>query len=55
VLVVLNLSDHDRPLVHITDGALTGNYTSLFKKGVKDFTSEKHFALGPWEYQVYVR
>jgi alpha-amylase len=55
VLVVLNLSDIKRPLVHITDGELEGNYTNVFTNAVKDFTSEKHFVLQPWEYQVYAR
>jgi len=55
VLVVLNLSDQDKPLVHITDGELTGSYTNVFSNAVKDFTNEKHFALQPWEYQVYAR
>lgn len=55
VLVVLNLSDIKRPLVHITDGELEGNYTNVFTHAVKDFTAEKHFVLQPWEYQVYAR
>ena len=55
VLVVINLSEIKRPLVHITDGELTGNYTNVFTNAVKDFTSEKHFALQPWEYQVYAK
>jgi len=55
VLVVINLSHHHKPLIHITDGELTGNYTNVFTKAVKDFTNEKHFALAQWEYQVYTK
>ncbi|MEO5682515.1 MAG: alpha-amylase family glycosyl hydrolase [Chitinophagaceae bacterium] len=55
VLVVINLSNHDKPLVHITDGELSGSYTNIFTKAVKDFTEEKHFVLKSWEYQVYAR
>ncbi len=55
VLVVLNLSDIKRPLVHLTDGEITGSYTNVFTHAVKDFTEEKHFALRPWEYQVYAK
>jgi glycosidase len=55
VLVVINLSDEVKPLVHITDGNLEGSYTNVFTNAVKDFTDEKHFALQPWEYQVYAR
>ena len=55
VLVVINLSHNNIPLVHITDGELNGNYTNVFSNAVKDFTHEKHFALGAWEYQVYAK
>ena len=55
VLVVINLSGISRPLVHITDGELSGSYTNVFTSAVKDFTEEKHFALQPWEYQVYAK
>jgi len=55
VLVVLNLSDQDKPLVHLTDGNLQGTFTNVFSNAVKDFTHEKHFALQPWEYLVYAR
>ncbi len=53
VLVIINLSRHDKPLVHITDAEVNGHYTNVFSKAEKDFTGEKHFALRPWEYQVY--
>jgi alpha-amylase len=55
VLVVINLSNHHKYLVHITDGELNGHYTNVFSKAVKDFTTEKHFALNAWEYQVYAK
>jgi len=55
VLVVINLSHQHKPLVHITEETVEGNYTNVFSHAVKDFTTEKHFALGPWEYQVYAR
>jgi alpha-amylase len=55
VLVVINLSREYKNLVHITDDALNGTFTNVFTKGLKDFTSEKHFALGAWEYQVYAK
>lgn len=55
VLVVLNLSGMSRPLVHITDGDITGSYTNVFSNAVKDFTEEKHFALQGWEYQVWAK
>ncbi|MEO5591769.1 MAG: alpha-amylase family glycosyl hydrolase [Chitinophagaceae bacterium] len=55
VLVVINLSEDVKHLVHITDGELTGPYTNVFTNAVKDFTDEQHFALQPWEYQVYAR
>jgi len=55
VLVVINLSDQDKPLVHLTGEEINGNYTNVFSNATKDFTQEKHFALGPWEYQVYAK
>ena len=55
VLVVINLSDEKRPLVHLTGEEVTGNYTNVFSNATKDFTQEKHFVLGPWEYQVYAK
>ncbi|MFT3936553.1 MAG: alpha-amylase family glycosyl hydrolase [Chitinophagaceae bacterium] len=55
VLVIINLSEHVKHLVHIINGELLGKYTNVFSGSVKDFTTEKHFALQPWEYQVYAR
>ena len=52
---MINLSEHVKHLVHITDGELKGSYTNVFTNAVKDFTDEQHFALQPWEYQVYAR
>ena len=55
VLVVINLSEHVKHLVHIHAEELTGSFTNVFTRAVKDFTAEKHFALQPWEYLVYAR
>ena len=55
VLVVLNLSELDRPMVTIRDEQLYGVFTNVFTKGQRDFTNEKHVVLKPWEYQVYER
>ena len=55
VLVVINLSEHVKHLVHIHDGELSGSFNNVFTHSVKDFTEEKHFALQPWEYQVWAR
>ena len=55
VLVVINLSEHVKHLVHIHDGQLHGTFTNVFTNAVKDFSHEKHFALQPWEYLVYER
>ncbi|MEO6313705.1 MAG: alpha-amylase family glycosyl hydrolase [Chitinophagaceae bacterium] len=55
VVVVINLSAEVKHLVHITGSELTGRFTNLFSGAAKDFTEEKHFALQPWEYQVYTR
>ncbi len=55
VLVVLNLSSYAKPFVHINADELSGTFTNVFTKAVKDFTTEKYFALQPWEYQVYAR
>lgn len=55
VLVVLNLSSIDKPLISIKDDNLSGNFINLFSSIERDFTSDKYFALRPWEYQVYVK
>jgi glycosidase len=53
VLVVLNLSNSDKPLVNIHDNNLTGLFTNYFSTANRDFTNEKYFTLKPWEYQIY--
>lgn len=53
VLVLLNLSDQDKLLVHINGEALSGTYTNLFSNAKQDFGADQQFALRPWEYQVY--
>jgi glycosidase len=53
VLVLLNLSDQDKPLVTVHEESLQGVYTNVFSKNDRDFTSNRHFALRPWEWQVY--
>jgi glycosidase len=55
VLVVLNLSGEDKPLVKIPDEQLKGRFYNLFSGIERDFDTEKYFALRPWEWQVYVR
>ena len=55
VLVVLNLSNEDKPLVRIHDEQLHGNFINLYSHVPRDFNHEKYFALRPWEYQVYVK
>lgn len=53
VLVIINLSGLDKPLVQIHDAQLSGSFTNIFSGAVRDFSNEKYFALRPWEYQVY--
>jgi glycosidase len=55
VLVVLNVSPHDKPLVEIPDPQLKGWFYNLFSRVERDFDAGKYFALRPWEWQVYVR
>jgi alpha-amylase len=53
VLVILNLSDQDKLLVHFTEGLLQGSYTNLFTGAVQDWGSKPHFSLNAWDYLVY--
>jgi alpha-amylase len=53
VLVLLNISGEEKPLVKIKDEVLNGSFINIFSKVERDFTNEKYFALRPWEYQVY--
>jgi alpha-amylase len=55
LLVVLNLSKEDKPLISINDAHLTGVFNNYFSGNERDFSHEKYFALRPWEYQVYVK
>jgi glycosidase len=53
VLVLLNLSREDKPLVRIKDDIISGTYLNIFSNNERDFSNEKYFSLRPWEYQVY--
>jgi glycosidase len=53
VLVVLNLSNDDKPLVKVKDESLKGCFTNIFSRIERNFDEEKIFSLRPWEYQVY--
>ncbi len=55
VMVMLNLSPEDKPLVRVPDEQLAGKFYNLFSGVERDFDNEKYFALRPWEYQVYVK
>jgi alpha-amylase len=55
VLVILNLSKEDKPLVTIKDEKLWGVFYNFFSQIERDFTEKKYFALRPWEYQIYVK
>lgn len=55
VVVILNLSDHDIPLSHITVDTIDGTFSNVFSNAVKDFRAEPQLALVAWEYQVYVK
>jgi glycosidase len=55
VMVMLNLSPEDKPLVRVPDEQLGGKFYNLFSGVERDFNNEKYFALRPWEWQVYVR
>jgi glycosidase len=53
VLVLLNLSAHDKPLVRVKNEELEGCFRNIFSKVERDFTDEKFFSMRGWEYQVY--
>jgi alpha-amylase len=55
VMVMLNLSGSDKPLVRVPDEQLSGKFYNLFSRAERDFDTEKYFALRPWEWQVYVK
>lgn len=55
VLVVLNLSDQEKPFFDINDDMLSGSFTNVFSGNESNFTEKKHFALRPWEYLVYAK
>jgi glycosidase len=53
VLVLLNLSGEDKPLIKVKDEILKGCFTNIFSGIERDFANERYFSLRPWEYQVY--
>lgn len=52
VLVILNFSKQTVQC-SITDEHVTGNFTEVFTKTNKDFTTDKNIDMQPWEYLVY--
>ena len=55
VLVLLNLSDQEKPFFDITDDLLSGSFINILSDNESNFTEKKHFALRPWEYLVYAK
>ena len=53
VLVLLNLSSVAKLLFDISDPLVTGRFKNVFSKAENDFTTEKSFEMGAWEYLVY--
>lgn len=52
VLVLLNLSK-ERVRFELNETKISGIYKNAFSGAANDFTSEKAFEMGPWEYLVY--
>lgn len=55
VLVVMNLSDQEKPFFDITDDLLSGSFVNILSDNESNFTEKKHFALRPWEYLIYAK
>lgn len=55
VLVILNLSCHDKTTVIVEHDWLKGHYQNLFSRLDYDFTSKESFELLPGDFLVYVK
>jgi glycosidase len=55
VLVVLNLSDHEKLKADIHHSLLKGKFKNLFSGLQFQFDKKINFELNPWEYHVYVK
>jgi alpha-amylase len=55
VLVLLNLSAQNQLRFELTDKAVHGLFTNAFGGVVNDFTQDRRFEMGAWDYLVYVK
>jgi alpha-amylase len=53
ILVVMNLSAEDKFRFDILDENVSGIFKNAFSGAANDFTSEKSFEVGAWEFLVY--
>jgi glycosidase len=53
VLVLLNLSNQDKPLVQLSDDTAMGIYRNSFNGNEARISKESYFHLAAWEYQLY--
>lgn len=55
ILVMLNLSPKNLDFIEVNDEIISGYFRNVFSGIESDFTSEKKFSLGAWQYLVYER
>ena len=53
VVVLLNLSPHDKVKFEVLNNGITGKFKSLFSGLESDFTANKSFELQAWEFLVF--
>ncbi|HJU45197.1 MAG TPA: alpha-amylase family glycosyl hydrolase, partial [Chitinophagaceae bacterium] len=52
LLVLLNLSNENKPLVHLGDPTAYGEYRNIFTGSAMRVDENTYFSLAPWEYLV---
>lgn len=55
VAVLANLSATDKLTFSVNDDRFTGKFKNAMNGAENDFTSEKEFMMGPWDFVIYVK
>lgn len=55
VLVILNMSPQDRIRFEMKDPKVQGTFINAFSQAANDFSQDRYFEMGAWDYLVYVK
>lgn len=55
VAVITNLSAAEKFTFSVTDNRFTGKFKNAMNNAENDFSTEKDFMMGPWDFVIYVK